>query len=68
MLFAMKEYSYEDYKKPIFQNKKLYKSLISNFYRNSALVIMIYSIVDKNSVENTEKMVESIKEFSKSWY
>ena len=63
----MKEkYSYDDYKKPMFQNKKLYKSLISNFYRNSALVIMIYSIVDKNSVENTEKMVESIKEFSKS--
>lgn len=62
----MKKYSYDDYKKPMFQNKKLYKSLISNFYRNSALVIMIYSIVDKNSVENTEKMVESIKEFSKS--
>ena len=55
ILFAMKKYSYDDYKKPMFQNKKLYKSLISNFYRNSALVIMIYSIVDKNSVENTEK-------------
>ena len=41
----MKKYSYDDYKKPMFQNKKLYKSLISNFYRNSGLVIMIYSIV-----------------------
>jgi hypothetical protein len=28
----------------------------------------IYSIVDKNSFENSEKMVEWIKEFSKSWY
>jgi GTPase SAR1 family protein len=54
----MKEYSYEDNKKPMFQNKILYKSLISNFYRNSTLVIMIYLIDDKNSFENTEKMIE----------
>jgi hypothetical protein len=29
---------------------------------------MIYLIDDKNSFENTEKMIEWIKEFSKSWY
>ena len=62
----MKKYSYEDYKKPIFQNKIFYKSLISNFLLKFSFSNNIYSIVDKNSVENTEKMVESIKEFSKS--
>ena len=64
----MKEYSYEDYKKPIFQNKIFYKSLISNFLLKFSFSNNIYSIVDKNSFENSEKMVEWIKEFSKSWY
>jgi hypothetical protein len=54
----MKEYSYEDYKKPIFQNKIFYKSLISNFLLKFSFSNNIYSIVDKNSFENSEKMVE----------
>ena len=32
--------------------QELYRSLITNFYRNSSLAIMVYSIASKNSFDN----------------
>lgn len=57
----MKKYSYDDYKKPMFQNKKLYKSLISNFYRNSALVIMYIQLLIKIVLKTLKKWLNQLK-------
>jgi len=41
--------------------KEMYKSLISNFYRNSSLAIIIYSIDNKESFQNIKKWLKEVK-------
>ena len=41
--------------------QEIYKSLISNFYRNSALAIMLYSIDNKDSFVHTENWLNEVK-------
>ena len=41
--------------------QEIYRSLISSFYRNSSLAIMVYSIDNENSFTNLEKWLNEIK-------
>ena len=41
--------------------QEIYRSLISNFYRNSALAIMLYSIDNKDSFLHTENWLSELK-------
>ena len=44
--------------------QELYRSLITNFYRNSSLAIIVYAINDKNSFENIEMWLRELKTHS----
>jgi small GTP-binding protein len=41
--------------------QEIYKSLISNFYRNSSLAIILYSIDNKESFEHAENWLNDLK-------
>ena len=41
--------------------QEIYRSLISNFYRNSSIVIMVYSVTDRTSFENLELWYRDIR-------
>ena len=41
--------------------QEIYKSLISNFYRNSSLAIILYSIDNKESFEHAENWLTDLK-------
>ena len=41
--------------------QEIYRSLISSFYRNSTLAIIVYAINDMNSFENVESWLDEIK-------
>ena len=41
--------------------QEIYKSLISNFYRNSSLAIILYSIDNKESFEHAENWLSDLK-------
>ena len=41
--------------------QEIYQSLISNFYRNSSLAIMVYAINDKASFENLDIWLKDLK-------
>jgi Ras-related protein Rab-1A len=41
--------------------QEVYRSLISNFYRNSSLAILIYAINNKESFNNTEYWLKDLK-------
>ena len=41
--------------------QEIYQSLISNFYRNSSLAIMVYAINDKASFENLDLWLKDLK-------
>lgn len=44
--------------------QELYHSLITNFYRNATLAIMVYSINSKDSFDHIEKWLKELKEHS----
>ena len=41
--------------------QELYRSLITNFYRNTSLAIMVYAINEKNSFENVEMWLRELR-------
>ena len=41
--------------------QELYRSLITNFYRNSSLAIMVYSITSKKSFDNVDTWLKELK-------
>ena len=41
--------------------QEIYRSLISNFYRNSSLAIIVYSIIDTTSFESIDAWVKELK-------
>ena len=41
--------------------QEIYKSLISNFYRNSSLAVLVYSIDSKESFEHVERWLDELK-------
>ena len=41
--------------------QELYRSLITNFYRNSSLAIMVYSITSKESFDNVDTWIKKLK-------
>jgi len=41
--------------------QEIYKSLISNFYRNSSLAVIVYSIDNKESFEHAENWLTDLK-------
>ena len=41
--------------------QEIYQSLITNFYRNSSLAIMVYSINDRKSFENLDNWLKELK-------
>ena len=41
--------------------QEIYRSLISNFYRNSSLAIIVYSIIDKLSFESIDQWLKEVK-------
>ena len=41
--------------------QEIYKSLISNFYRNSSLAVILYSIDNKESFEHAENWLNDLK-------
>ena len=43
---------------------EIYRSLITNFYRNSALAIVMYSIDNEKSFENTSLWLKELKTYS----
>ena len=44
--------------------QELYRSLITNFYRNSSLAIIVYAVNDKNSFENIEMWLKELRTHS----
>ena len=44
--------------------QELYRSLITNFYRNSSLAIMVYSITNKESFEHVDSWHKELKSHS----
>ena len=44
--------------------QELYRSLITNFYRNSSLAIMVYAINDKSTFENIEMWLRELRTHS----
>ena len=41
--------------------QEIYRSLISNFYRNSSLAIIVYSITDQSSFESIDQWLKELK-------
>ena len=41
--------------------QELYRSLITNFYRNSSLAVMVYSITNKDSFDNIDVWLKELK-------
>ena len=41
--------------------QELYRSLITNFYRNSSLAIVVYSVTDKDSFENLDLWCKELR-------
>ena len=41
--------------------QEIYKSLVSNFYRNSSLAIIVYSIDNRESFEHAETWLKELK-------
>ena len=41
--------------------QELYRSLITNFYRNSSLAIMVYSITSKDSFDNIDVWLKELR-------
>ena len=41
--------------------QEIYRSLISNFYRNASLAIMVYSVTDRKSFENLDLWYNELK-------
>jgi len=46
--------------------QEIYRSLISNFYRNSSLAIMVYSVTDRKSFENLDLWYKELRTNSTS--
>ena len=44
--------------------QEIYRSLISNFYRNSSLAIMVYSINNQESFDNIELWLKDLRIYS----
>ena len=44
--------------------QEIYRSLITNFYRNSSLAVMVYAIDNEQSFNNTESWLKELKEQS----
>jgi small GTP-binding protein len=44
--------------------QELYRSLVSSFYRNTSLGIIVYSIISKESFENIEQWLKDLKTYS----
>jgi small GTP-binding protein len=44
--------------------QELYRSLVSSFYRNTSLGIIVYSINSKESFENIEQWLKDLKTYS----
>ena len=44
--------------------QELYRSLITNFYRNSSLAIIVYSVTDKDSFQNVELWLKELRTHS----
>ena len=44
--------------------QELYRSLITNFYRNSSLAIIVYAVNDKNTFENVEMWIRELRTHS----
>ena len=44
--------------------QEVYQSLITNFYRNSSLAIMVYAINDRESFENIDEWLKELKKES----
>ena len=42
--------------------QEIYRSLISNFYRNSSLAVLVYSIDNEQSFKNAETWLHELKE------
>jgi small GTP-binding protein len=43
---------------------EIYRSLITNFYRNSALALVMYSVDNENSFENTNLWLKELRNYS----
>ena len=41
--------------------QEVYKSLITNLYRNSSLAIIVYSVCNKNSFQHVESWIKELK-------
>ena len=41
--------------------QEIYRSLISNFYRNSSLAVIVYSIVDTSSFDSIDQWLKELK-------
>ena len=41
--------------------QEIYRSLISNFYRNSSLAVIVYSIIDTSSFDSVDQWLEELK-------
>ena len=44
--------------------QELYRSLVTNFYRNSSLAIIVYAVNDKNSFENIDMWLRELRTYS----
>ncbi|MCQ2818463.1 MAG: GTP-binding protein [archaeon] len=44
--------------------QELYRSLITNFYRNSSLAILVYSVTDKDSFRHLDNWIKELKNYS----
>jgi small GTP-binding protein len=44
--------------------QEIYRSLITNFYRNSSLAIIVYAIDDKQSYQDIEVWLKDLKTYS----
>ena len=44
--------------------QEIYRSLITNFYRTAALAIIVYSVTDKKSFEETEIWLKQVKTYA----
>ena len=41
--------------------QEIYRSLISNFYRNSSLAVIVYSIIDSSSFDSIDQWLKELK-------
>ena len=44
--------------------QEIYRSLITNFYRNSSLAIIVYAIDDRQSYQDIEVWLKDLKTYS----